>query len=67
MSRDSYEIREGEKLWPLVQMVRNTHYDDLTPDRVQQLVEMVDGWRITDAEGKRIDRGASRLLLQDRG
>jgi hypothetical protein len=56
MSRDRYEIREGEKLWPLVQIVRNTHYDDLTEDRVQQLVAMIDSWRITDAEGRRIER-----------
>jgi hypothetical protein len=56
MSRDSYRIDEGDKLWPLVQMVRVTHYDDLTEDRVRQLVEMIDGWRITDADGRRIDR-----------
>lgn len=56
MSRDRYEIREGEKLWPLVQIVRNTHYDDLTEDRVQQLVEMVDSWRVTDSDGRLIKR-----------
>jgi len=56
MSRDSYEIREGEKLWPLVQIVRNTHYDDLTEIRVQQLVELVDSWRITDPDGRLIKR-----------
>jgi hypothetical protein len=56
MSRDSYRIDEGDKLWPLVQMVRVTHYDDLTEARVQQLVEMIDGWRITDADGRRIER-----------
>jgi hypothetical protein len=56
MKRDSYRIDEGDKLWPLVRMVRQTHYDDLTEARVQQLVEMVDGWRITDADGRRIER-----------
>ena len=61
MSRDSYRIDEGDKLWPLVQMVRQTHYDDLTEARVQQLVETIDGWRITDAEGKRIVRSAVAL------
>lgn len=56
MSRDRYEIREGEKLWPLAQIVRNTHYDDLTEDRVRQLVEMIDGWRVTDPDGRLIKR-----------
>ena len=56
MIRDSYRIDEGDKLWPLVQMVRNTHYDDLTEDRVQQLVKLIDSWRITDSDGKRIVR-----------
>lgn len=59
MSPDSYRIDEGDKLWPLVQIIRDTHYDDLTADRVQQLVEMVDSWRITDANGKLIRRGVS--------
>lgn len=56
MRRDSYRIDEGDKLWPLVEMVRQTHYDDLTEERVRKLVEMIDGWRITDANGKRIER-----------
>jgi hypothetical protein len=54
--RDSYRIDEGDKLWPLVQMVRNTHYDDLTEGRVQQLVELVNSWRITDADGRLVMR-----------
>jgi hypothetical protein len=61
MSRDSYRIDEGDKLWPLVQMVRQTHYDDLTEARVQQLVEMIDSWRITGPEGKLIERTPHEL------
>ena len=56
MSRDSYQIDEGDKLWPIVQIIRSTHYDDLTEGRVQQLVEMIDSWRVTDADGRLIKR-----------
>lgn len=52
MSRDSYQIDEGDKLWPIVQIIRSTHYDDLTEGRVQRLVEMIDSWRVTDADGR---------------
>lgn len=52
MNRDSYTIREGDRLWPLIQMVRSTWIDDLTEERIQELVDKVDGWRVTDAEGK---------------
>jgi hypothetical protein len=55
-NRDTYTIREGDRLWPLIEIVRNTWIDDLTDDRIQELVAMVDGWRITDVEGKLIKR-----------
>ena len=64
MSRDSYRIDEGDKLWPLIQIIRKTHYDDLTADRVQQLIKMVDSWRATDADGKLIRRGLSLSQAQ---
>lgn len=56
MSRERYEVREGDKIWPIIQIVRNTWYDDLTPERVQEVVALIDSWRLTDAEGKRINR-----------
>ncbi len=56
MSRERYEVREGDKIWPIIQIVRNTHYDDLTEERVQKIVALIDSWRITDADGKRIHR-----------
>lgn len=56
-NRDSYTIREGDRLWPLIEIVRNTWIDDLTDERIQELVAMVDNWRITDAEGRLIKRG----------
>ncbi len=56
-NRDSYTIREGDRLWPLIEIVRNTWIDDLTDERIQELIAMVDSWRITDAEGRLIKRG----------
>lgn len=56
-NRDSYTIKEGDRLWPLIEIVRNTWIDDLTDERIQELVRMVDDWRITDAEGRLIKRG----------
>ena len=53
---ERYEVREGDKIWPIIQIVRNTYYDDLTEARVQQIVELIDSWRITDADGKAIKR-----------
>lgn len=52
----SITIREGDRLWPLMQIISNTWIDDLTDERIQELVAMVDSWRITDAEGRLIIR-----------
>jgi hypothetical protein len=54
MGLKSITTREGDRLWPLMEIISNTWIDDLTEDRIQELVDMVDGWRITDAEGKRL-------------
>lgn len=56
MPRGSITIEEGDRLWPLMEMISNTWIDDLTPDRILELVALVDSWRITDAEGRRIKR-----------
>lgn len=52
MQRDSYTVKEGDRIWPLIEMIRNTWIDDLTDERIQHLVDTVDSWRITDADGK---------------
>jgi hypothetical protein len=56
MDRESITIREGDRLWPLMEMISDTHIDDLSEERIQELVAMVDSWRITTADGKRINR-----------
>lgn len=49
-------IREGDRLWPLMELFSNTHIDDLPDDRLRELEKLVDSWRLTDAEGRRIKR-----------
>jgi hypothetical protein len=56
MNRDQYTIQEGDRLWPLIEIIRNTWIDDLTDDRIQELVRTIDSWRITDADGRLIKR-----------
>lgn len=52
MQRDSCIVKESDRIWPLIEMIRNTWIDDLTDERIQQLVDLVDSWRVTDADGK---------------
>jgi len=54
--RESYTVREGDRIWPLIQLIRNTHIDDLSSERLLQLQYLVDSWRSTDAEGRPLDR-----------
>lgn len=56
MAKESITIREGDRLWPLMELFSNTHYDDLPEYRLRELEALVDSWRITDAEGRRIER-----------
>jgi len=54
--KESIAIREGDRLWPLMELIRHTHIDDLSDDRLRQVEALIDGWRITDEEGRRIER-----------
>lgn len=56
MERKSITIRENDRLWPLMEIISNTWIDDLTDARIQELVGIVDSWRITDAEGRLVRR-----------
>ncbi|MBI3453988.1 MAG: hypothetical protein HY057_14365 [Rhodospirillales bacterium] len=57
--RDQITIREGERFWPLLSLMMDTHIDDLSNDRLERLEAMVREWQITHADG-------SRLELSDR-
>lgn len=54
--RDSYTVREGDRIWPIIDIIRNTWIDDLTDERIQEVVRLLDSYRLTDADGKRIVR-----------
>lgn len=47
-------IYEGDKLWPLVSAIRDSHYDDMTPERLEELRQKVIGWRVTMADGSSV-------------
>lgn len=49
-------IREGDKLWPLVSAITDSHYDDMTPERLDELRKTVIGWRITMADGSPVHK-----------
>jgi hypothetical protein len=65
MDRKSITTSEGDRLWPLMEMISNTWIDDLTEERIQELVAMVDSWRITDADGKLIGRKSATITKEE--
>lgn len=60
--RKEVTVREGDRLWPLMETILDTHIDDLTASRIEELMAMVRGWRITHTDGRRLDdeTGVSR-------
>ena len=50
-TNEEITVRPGDRLHPLLALISDTHIDDLPNYRLQQLEEMVRGWRITRADG----------------
>lgn len=50
--KQKIEIEEGGQLWPLVSLLVDTYYDDVTA-ALPELMDVVRKYRITDANGKR--------------
>lgn len=50
-------VTERDRLWPLVSLLIDTHYDDVT-DALPELMDVVRKYRFTDADGNRVDRGS---------
>ena len=48
------EVKPGEKLHLLVALLSDTHYDDVTQERVDELVSQVESWRWCNAAGQRV-------------
>lgn len=55
--RDVIHLKPGDRLHRLVARLADTYYDDLTDDRIVELERLADTFRITHADGSRIDRG----------
>ena len=41
---DTYTVCEGDRLWPVLMALVNTHYDDLTEERIGQVLELVESY-----------------------
>lgn len=58
---DSYmrelTIKPGDRFHRLVAMLFDTHYDDVTDERLGELERLVGSWRWMNAAGERIDDG----------
>ena len=49
-------LKETDRVFPIFDMIENMWFDDLTDDRIQEVVNLLDSWRVTDANGKLIKR-----------
>jgi hypothetical protein len=47
-------LKPGNRLHRLVSILFDTHYDDLTDDRIQQLEQLALSWRWMNADGERV-------------
>ncbi len=54
-----FVLKPGERLHRLMARLADTYYDDLSEDRIEQLEELADTWRLTHADGTRISRDAA--------
>ena len=52
--RPENERRCADRLHRLVARLFDTHIDDLTDERVNQIEEFIDAFRITHADGRRL-------------
>ena len=49
-------LRERDRTFPIFAMIENMWFDDLTDERIREVVALLDSWRITDADGKLLKR-----------
>jgi hypothetical protein len=50
-----HRVRPGDRLHRLIARMADTWIDDLSDDRILDLEQMVDGWRLTHADASRFD------------
>lgn len=49
-------LKETDRTFPIFEMIENTWFDDLSDARIQQVVDLLDSFRLTDADGKPVNR-----------
>lgn len=47
-------VKPGDRLHRLVAILCDTHYDDLTDDRIAELEQHAQSWRWMNADGERV-------------
>lgn len=53
--RDQHTIRPGDRLHRLIARMADTHIDDLSDDRIEQIERLVDSFRLGHADGSRFN------------
>jgi hypothetical protein len=51
MDRDQITIREGDRLFGLVALVRDSHYDDIRQSLLASLWDQIQAARVTSPDG----------------
>ena len=51
---DEIRLKPGDRLHRLVARLGDTYFDDLSDDRIAELEQMADTFRLTHADGTRI-------------
>ncbi len=51
--RDNITLKPGDRLHRLVARLGDTYYDDLSDERINELEQLADTFRITHADGSR--------------
>lgn len=49
-------LKDTDLTYPIFRVIENMWIDDLTDERIQEVVRLLDSWRITDADGKLLER-----------
>lgn len=49
-------VRPGDRLHRLICRLADTHIDDLTDERIEEIERLADSFRVTHADGARLEK-----------
>lgn len=55
---ETFEVRPGDRLHRLMARLSDTHYDDLSEERIEELEHKIDEWRWMHANADRFGRSS---------